>query len=131
LWRHLLTTLESQFMILALAKIVIHSSIVLATVIKIVNYYCTVIKIINYDRKTFIVQATGHSHGNPNFINLMNNLSGFEVNLDLGLHQQIVITSCQKEKTYLSLALKLGFSNQIRTGLKVIKPFTDAIYKCF
>ena len=33
--------------------------IVEATVITIVNYNCTVIRIVNYDRKTFIVQATG------------------------------------------------------------------------
>jgi hypothetical protein len=31
----------------------------MATVITIVNYYCTVIIIVNYDPKTFIVQATG------------------------------------------------------------------------
>jgi hypothetical protein len=43
-----------------------HSFIVLATVIRIVNYdhktvivLATVIRIVNYDRKTFIVQSTG------------------------------------------------------------------------
>jgi hypothetical protein len=41
------------------ARIVIYSFIVLATVIKISNYHCTVIMIINYNCKTFIVQATG------------------------------------------------------------------------
>ncbi len=41
------------------ARIVIYSFIVLATVITISNYHCTVIMIINYDCKTFIVQATG------------------------------------------------------------------------
>ncbi len=40
------------------SRIIIYSFIVLATVIKIVNYNCTVIMIVNYDRKTFIVQAT-------------------------------------------------------------------------
>ncbi len=42
------------------ARVVIYSFIVLATVITIVNYDHTVIMIINYDRKTFIVQATGY-----------------------------------------------------------------------
>jgi hypothetical protein len=41
------------------SRIVIYSFIELATVITIVNYNCTVIMIVNYDRKTFIVQATG------------------------------------------------------------------------
>jgi hypothetical protein len=45
-------------MILALARIVIYSFIVLATVIMIVNYDSSVIMIVNYDRKRFIVQAT-------------------------------------------------------------------------
>ena len=46
-------------MILALARIIIYSFIVLATVTVIVNYDHTVIMIVNYDRKIFIVQATG------------------------------------------------------------------------
>ncbi len=46
-------------MILALARIVIYSFIVLATAITIINYDCTVITIVKYNRKTFIVQATG------------------------------------------------------------------------
>ncbi len=62
---HLLTTLESQFKILALARIVIYSFIVLVTVITIVNYNHTVLMIINYDRKTFIVQAIGQTGGQP------------------------------------------------------------------
>ncbi len=37
-----------------------YSLIVLATAITIVNCNCTVITIINNNRKTFIVQATGH-----------------------------------------------------------------------
>jgi hypothetical protein len=41
------------------SRIIIYSFIVLATVIKILNYNHTAITIINYDRKTFIVQATG------------------------------------------------------------------------
>ncbi len=41
------------------SRIVIYSFIVLATVIRIVNYNCTAIMIINYNHKTFIVQATG------------------------------------------------------------------------
>ncbi len=48
-------------MILAIARIVIDSFIVVATVIMIINYDRTVIKIVNCDRKTFIVQATGHN----------------------------------------------------------------------
>ncbi len=51
--------LESYFMILALGKIVIYSFIVLAIVIKIVNFDHTVFTIVNYNCKTFIVQATG------------------------------------------------------------------------
>ncbi len=46
-------------MILVLASIIIYSFIVLASVIMIVNYNHIVITIVNYDRKTFIVQATG------------------------------------------------------------------------
>ncbi len=45
-------------MIPALARIVIYSFIVLATVITIVNYDGTVIMIVNQDHKTFKVQAT-------------------------------------------------------------------------
>jgi hypothetical protein len=45
------------------SRIVIYSFVVLATVITIVNYDHTVIMIINYNRKTFIVQATGGSMG--------------------------------------------------------------------
>jgi hypothetical protein len=41
------------------SRIVIHSFILLATVIMIVNYDHTVITIVNYNRKTFIIQATG------------------------------------------------------------------------
>ncbi len=41
------------------SRIVIYSFIVLDTVIMIINYNHTVITIINYDRKPFIVQATG------------------------------------------------------------------------
>ncbi len=58
LWHHLLTMLESWFMILAKPRIIIYSFILLATVITIVNYDRTVITIINYDHKTFMVQAT-------------------------------------------------------------------------
>ncbi len=43
---------------LSLATIVVNSFIVLATVIKIVNYYHTVFTILNCNFKTFIVQAT-------------------------------------------------------------------------
>jgi hypothetical protein len=43
------------------SRIVIYSFIVLATVIMIVNCNRTVITIVNYDRKTFIIQATGQS----------------------------------------------------------------------
>ncbi len=38
------------------------SFIVQAIDIKIINYDCTVIMIVNYDRKSFIVQATGYSN---------------------------------------------------------------------
>jgi hypothetical protein len=48
-----------KFIILALVRIIIHSFIVLTTVIKIINYDYTVSMIVNYDCKTFIVQATG------------------------------------------------------------------------
>ncbi len=41
------------------SRIIIYSFIVLATVTMIINYDRTVIEIVNYDRKTFIVQATG------------------------------------------------------------------------
>jgi len=51
--------LESYFMILALARFITYSFIVLATVIKIVNYDHTVFTILNCNCKTFIVQATG------------------------------------------------------------------------
>jgi hypothetical protein len=50
-------TLEPWFTTLALARIIIYSVIVPATVIMIVNFDRTVITIVNYDRKTFIVQA--------------------------------------------------------------------------
>ncbi len=73
LWHHLLTMLESQFTIPALARFVICSFIVLASVITIVNYNCTVITIVNYnctvfsivsyDSKTFTVQDTDHIQG--------------------------------------------------------------------
>ncbi len=46
------------------SRIIIYSFIVLATVIKIVNYNCTVNMIVNYDRKTFIVQATDPATNN-------------------------------------------------------------------
>jgi hypothetical protein len=47
-------------MMLALARIVIYSFILLATVITIINYDHTVITIMNYDNKSFIVKATGY-----------------------------------------------------------------------
>jgi hypothetical protein len=50
---------DIRVVIYAKARIIIYSLIVLATVIKSVNYDRTVIMIINYDCKTFIVQATG------------------------------------------------------------------------
>jgi hypothetical protein len=45
------------------SRIVIHSFIVLATVIMIVNYDCTAITIVNYDCKTFMLQGTDSFFG--------------------------------------------------------------------
>jgi len=59
LWRHLFTMPESKFTLLGIARIIIYSFIVLATVITIITYDSIVITIVNYDRKTFIVQDTG------------------------------------------------------------------------
>jgi hypothetical protein len=66
LWHHLLAKLESKFIILALARILIYSFTVLATVIMIVNYDHTVVMIINYVSKNFKNQATG-----VDFINIL------------------------------------------------------------
>jgi len=50
---------ESKFTLLGIARIIIYSFIVLATVITIITYDSIVNTIVNYDRKTFIMQDTG------------------------------------------------------------------------